>query len=137
MPENRENSPVVRSKSDGSFVLVHPDGREEPYEAPPTDWVRIDAMTDEDIARQIAEDPDVAPELTDEQWERAEIGTRLRRLRERLGLSQAQFGARYRIPAGSVRDWEQGRRKPEAAALAYLKVIEREPEAVERALSDT
>ncbi len=32
-----------------------------------TDWARVDAMTDEDIARQIAEDPDVAPEWTEEE----------------------------------------------------------------------
>jgi uncharacterized protein (DUF4415 family) len=38
-----------------------------------TDWARVDAMTDEDIARQIAEDPDVAPEITDEMIARAEV----------------------------------------------------------------
>lgn len=135
MPENGKTSPIVRSKPDGSFVLVHPDGHEEPYQVAPLDERALDAMTDEDIARQIAENPDAAPELTDEQWERAEIGTRLRRLRERLGLSQAAFGARYRIPPASLRDWEQGRRKPDSATLAYLTVIERETEAVERALA--
>jgi putative transcriptional regulator len=129
-----EGVAVVRSKPGGTFVLVHPDGREEPYTPPPTDWARIDAMTDEDIARQIAENPDAAPELTDDEWDRAIAGTRVRRIREKTGLSQPAFAERYRIPVGSLRDWEQGRRMPDSATLAYLTVIEREREAVERAL---
>jgi uncharacterized protein (DUF4415 family) len=60
----KERSSIVRSKPDGSFVLVHPDGHEEPYRAPPADWAKVDAMTDDDIARQIAENPDAAPEMT-------------------------------------------------------------------------
>jgi putative transcriptional regulator len=50
-------------------------------------------------------------------------------------LTQEVFAARRRIPLGTPRDREQGRREPDAAALAYLRVIEREPEAVERALA--
>ena len=41
--------------------------------ATPENLARLDAMTDEDIARQIAEDPDVAPELTDEWFENARL----------------------------------------------------------------
>ena len=41
--------------------------------ATPENLARIDAITDEDIARQIAEDPDVAPELTDEWFENARL----------------------------------------------------------------
>jgi hypothetical protein len=52
---------------------------------------------------------------------------------ERAGAGD--LAARFRIPLGTVRDWEQGRREPDAAALAYLRVTEREPEAVERALA--
>ena len=95
------------------------------------DWARIDAMTDEDIARQVAENPDAAPIMTPAQIRAA----RVRHARRRSGLTQEQFAARYRIPLGTLRDWEQGRREPDAAALAYLRVIEREPEAVERALA--
>lgn len=51
------------------------------------------------------------------------------------GWTQEGFAARYRIPVGTLRDWEQGRREPDAAALAYLRVVEREPEAVARALA--
>lgn len=95
------------------------------------DWARIDAMTDEDIERQVAENPDAAPIMT-----RAEIrAARVRWARRTAGLTQEAFAARYRIPLGTLRDWEQGRREPDAAALAYLRVIEREPEAVARALA--
>ncbi len=95
------------------------------------DWARIDAMTDEEIERAAAEDPDAGPVMTP-----AEIrAARVRHARRRSGLTQGEFAARYRIPLGTLRDWEQARREPDAAALAYLRVIEREPEAVARALA--
>lgn len=56
-------------------------------------------------------------------------------IRERRGLSQQAFADRYGFSAAAVRDWEQGRRQPEAAARSLLLVIDREPEAVDRALS--
>jgi putative transcriptional regulator len=56
-------------------------------------------------------------------------------IRKRLGLSQAEFSARFGIPPGTLRDWEQGRRVPEGPARVLLKVIESDPKAVERALA--
>ena len=96
-----------------------------------TDWARIDAMTDDDIAAQVAADPDAAPILTDEQWAAA----RIRSIRRRLNLTQAAFATRLRIPLGTVRDWEQGRRQPDAPALALLRIVERDPTAALRALA--
>lgn len=58
------------------------------------------------------------------------------RIRRRLGLSQAKFAARFGFSLYALQNWEQGRRRPDVAARAFLTVIEREPEAVERALSD-
>lgn len=55
-------------------------------------------------------------------------------LRKRLRLSQAVFAAQFGITLAVLRDWEQGRRKPDATARAFLKVIGREPDAVRRAL---
>ena len=55
-------------------------------------------------------------------------------IRKRLGLSQAGFARRFGFSPRAVQDWEQGRRKPESAARAYLLVIAREPKAVDRAL---
>ncbi|WP_232477484.1 DNA-binding transcriptional regulator [Roseomonas sp. KE0001] len=60
---------------------------------------------------------------------------RVREVRAGTRLTQAAFALRFRIPVGTVRDWEQGRRRPDAAALAYLHVIEREPKAVLQALN--
>ncbi len=51
-----------------------------------------------------------------------------------LGLSQTQFAARFGFTAGTVRNWEQGRTKPEGAARVLLAVIAHHPEAVEDAL---
>ncbi len=56
-------------------------------------------------------------------------------VRKRLGLSQAAFAARFGFSLGTLRDWEQERRRPEGPARVLLTVIDREPEAVERALS--
>ena len=55
-------------------------------------------------------------------------------IRKRLGLSQTGFAQRFGFSPRAVQDWEQGRRKPESAARAYLLVIAREPKAVDRAL---
>jgi putative transcriptional regulator len=95
-----------------------------------TDWSAIDAQTDEDIARNVASDPDAAPILTEGETAAAIART----VRKRLGLSQGEFAARFHVPVGTLRDWEQGRRQPDGPALAYLRVIAREPEMVARAL---
>ena len=94
-------------------------------------WTRLDAMTDADIARQVAENPDAALILTDEQAAVAVV----RGVRKRLGLSQVAFAARYRIPIGTLRDWEQNRKRPDATALAYLHVIACAPETLAQALN--
>jgi putative transcriptional regulator len=105
-----------------------------PYELTPEQRARLDALTEEDIEAAALADPDAQP-MTDAQLEAASIARRIRRLRERLDLSQAQFATRFNIPPATIRDWEQGRRAPNATVRAYLKVIERETEAVDRALA--
>ena len=59
----------------------------------------------------------------------------VRQIRARLGLSQEAFAETYGFALSAVRDWEQGRRKPERSARILLKIVEREPEAVTRALA--
>ena len=54
----------------------------------------------------------------------------VRGLRERHGLSQSKFAVLMGISVGTLRNWEQGRRKPEGSARVLLKVVERHPEAV-------
>ena len=59
----------------------------------------------------------------------------VRAIRTRMGLSQAAFATRFGFSLDAVQNWEQERRRPEGAARALLRVIEREPEAVRRALA--
>jgi putative transcriptional regulator len=57
-------------------------------------------------------------------------------IRTRLGLSQGEFAQRFGFKLDALQHWEQGRRRPDGAARALLRVIEREPEAVLRALAE-
>jgi putative transcriptional regulator len=98
-----------------------------------TDWQRVSAMTDEQVTAAALADSD-APPMTVEQLSRMRRAPDVKALRVRLGMTQEQFARTYRLPLGTVRDWEQGRTRPDAPALALLAVIEREPEAVRRAL---
>lgn len=59
----------------------------------------------------------------------------VKKIRKRLGLSQESFAATYGFALSAVRDWEQGRRQPERSARILLKIVEKEPEAVTRALA--
>jgi putative transcriptional regulator len=55
-------------------------------------------------------------------------------MRKKLGLSQDRFAAAFGVSPSTVRNWEQGRRHPEGPAKVLLRVIDKEPEAVLRAL---
>jgi putative transcriptional regulator len=96
----------------------------------------LDAMTDADITAAALSDPDNPPWTPDEQA-RIAAARRVQAIRRQTGLSQARFAAEYRINIGRLRDLEQGRTKADSALLAYLTVIEREPEVVRRALAAT
>lgn len=98
-----------------------------------TDWPAQDALTDADIARQVATNPDAAAILTDAETAASIVRT----VRKHLGISQVAFAARYHIPIGTLRDWEQARKHPDAPALAYLRVIAKEPDMTARALAVT
>lgn len=56
-------------------------------------------------------------------------------IRKAQGLSQAGFAAAYGLPKATVEEWEQNRRQPDTGSRLLLRVIEREPEAVRRALA--
>jgi putative transcriptional regulator len=55
-------------------------------------------------------------------------------VRKRVGLSQGAVAARFGIPAATLRDWEQNRRRPEEPARALLMIIDQEPKVAARAL---
>lgn len=62
------------------------------------------------------------------------VARQLKALRQRLGLSQAEFAQTFALAIGTLRDWEQGRVMPDRAALTLLDVIAHNPEAVKMAL---
>jgi putative transcriptional regulator len=97
------------------------------------DWTRADAMTEAEIHAAAMSDPDALP-LTDEDLERMKRTPRVRVIRRAFRLSQEEFADQFRIPIGTLRDWEQGRKEPDAAARAYLRVIAVDPVAVLEAL---
>jgi putative transcriptional regulator len=108
----------------------------DPANAPeltPEQLARLDAMTDAEITAAAESDPDNPP-LTEDELRKMDAVRRVREVRARTGLSQARFAAAYRINVARLRDLEQGRTQADSALMAYLTVIEREPEAVRRAL---
>ena len=105
----------------------------ERSKASKTDWRRFDAMTEAQRHQAALDDPDAQP-LTEKDLTRMVRTPQVKIIRRALGLSQDDFAARYQIPIGTLRDWEQGRATPDQAARAYLKVIARNPEVVRRAL---
>jgi len=118
------------------IVVEHEPG--DPLPETDTDWDAIDALTDEELTAAALADPDAQPipRGTDEELEKLGLHrlVNVKKLRERLGLTQEAFAAAYRIPVGTLRDWEQGRKNPDAPARAYLIVIDRNPEIVAQSL---
>jgi putative transcriptional regulator len=104
-----------------------------PKKPPKTDWRAFDAMSEEERHRAALLDPD-SPPATEAQLARARRVPTVRALRKKLNLTQEEFAARFHLPLGTVRDWEQGAHHPDKAAQVLLTVIARDPEAVARAL---
>ena len=90
-------------------------------------------MTPEQISTAARADPDNRP-FTAKELARAKHTPRAKLIRQTLGITQEEFAARFRIPLGTLRDWEQGAKEPDQAARAYLTVIARDPDAVRKAL---
>ena len=85
------------------------------------------------IERAALADPDAQP-LTAADVKRMRRTPQIKVIRHALGLTQEEFAARYHIPLGTLRDWEQGRAIPDQPTQAYLTVIAHSPEGVQRAL---
>ena len=119
---------TAKIRPDGTVVELLDDGSERPFPKTP-----MRPMTEAEIEAAAAADPDARP-MTPEELAKARRVPRVRTLRRALGLTQEEFAARYHIPLGTLRDWEQGRTEPDQPARAYLKAIAGNPEAVSRAL---
>lgn len=59
----------------------------------------------------------------------------IKTVRERLGKTQGQFSNEFKLPLGTVRDWEQHRREPDTGSKVYLSMIEADPEGVQKILA--
>lgn len=116
----------ARLKADQTVVEILPDGSERVI-TPRTDWSRVDATTEEEIAAQAAEDEAEAMQAA---------AAYARRVRNKVGLSQVAFAKRIGVPVDTVRNWEQGKRFPRGPARALLRIIDRDPETALRALQD-
>lgn len=114
----------ARLKADQTVVEILPDGSEKVI-TPRTDWSRVDATTEEELAAQIAEDE--AEAMRD-------AAAYARRVRHRVGLTQVAFAKRIGVPVDTVRNWEQGKRAPQGPARALLRMIDRAPEVALSAL---
>ena len=122
----------ARRLPDGTVVRVMPDGSTHRL-ASRTDWQRLEALTEEEIEANARADPDNPP-LSSDELARMRPVPNPKHIRRRLGMTQEQFSARFGVPIGTLRDWEQGVRQPDSAARTLLRVIDRNPEAVIQAL---
>lgn len=100
-----------------------------------TDWARLDAMTDDEVLAAARSDPDTQP-LTPEQLAKMRRVSRVKVLRQRLGMTQAEFAQAFHLPITTLRDWEQRRSTPDAPARALLLAIERDPAVMRRLLAE-
>ena len=91
-------------------------------------------MASRAVERAALEDPDAAP-LNSEDLRRMKRSPQAKIIRRALGLTQEEFAVRFRIPLGTLRDWEQGRATPDQPTRAYLSVIARNPQGVQQALA--
>jgi putative transcriptional regulator len=92
------------------------------------------AITNEAIEVAARQDRE-APPLTEPDLKGMKGVAQAKVIRRSLALTQEEFAARYHIPLGTLRDWEQGRSEPDQATRAYLLLIARDPDHVDRVLN--
>ncbi len=106
----------VKFKKDGTPVLP----------AGTVNQAKLDATTEADIALQQKEDD------VDALMDAAKFA---KRVRMRVGLSQSEFSQKIDVSIETIRNWEQGKRSPNGAAKALLKILDRSPELALSALT--
>jgi len=92
-----------------------------------TDWGKVDAMGDDDIARQISANPDAAPDMAPQ--------VDVCAIRRAAGMTQAQFAAAYAFSIRTIQEWERGAKKPSGPARTLLRAIKADPEGLRKALA--
>jgi putative transcriptional regulator len=94
-----------------------------------TDWARMDAMTDADISRQIATNPDAAPDMAPD--------IDVRAIRRTCAMTQAEFASAFAFSIRTVQGWECGAKRPSGPARTLLRAIKADPNALRKALAVT
>jgi putative transcriptional regulator len=90
-------------------------------------------MTDAKITHAAKSDPDSRP-LTEDELRQGVAARSVRRVRERVGMTQREFAEQYHFNLRRLQDLEQGRTEPDSDLKAYLKLIEHDPKLVKRIL---
>ena len=129
---SKSNTIRILRLADGRAFQEMDDGTLRPIDDQ-MDWTRFDGMSDDEAYANALSDPDNPP-WTDEDLANLRSVPNAKRIRAKLNLTQEQFAGNFKLPLGTVRDWELGRREPDTAAKNFLRVIEHNPEAVIEAL---
>ena len=108
---------IERVKIDPAVPSALPPGRVDKH--------RLDATTEQDIKRQ---------RQADDAQSMQDAARFARRVRKRLGFTQAEFSRRIDVSIDTIRNWEQGKRCPTGAAKALLKLLDKMPETALSAL---
>ena len=103
-----------------------------------TNWAKLQSMSDDDIEQGINQDPDtMAPtkkELQTFKRVNPVKSVNIKKIRERLDLSQSKFALYFGVSTRTIQEWEQGRSRPNQLARNFLKVVEYNPLVVQEAL---
>lgn len=129
---SKKNIIIVKRLPNGKVVQVMPDGTKRPL-TDKTDWARVKSMTEKEIVAAAKSDADNPP-LTNKELKKFKHVPNPREIRQRLHMTQEQFAIQFHVPLGTLRDWEQGAKRPDTAAQSYLRVIDKVPQAVMQAL---
>jgi putative transcriptional regulator len=105
---------IAKMRRNGRLVRVKPDGAEEALDTPP-----LPPLSAAEIEAAAARDHENPP-LTDARPGQLRPVPRVKTLRRALALTQEEFAARYHIPLGTLRDWEQGRSEPDQPANPHF-----------------
>ena len=125
----------VRNLPDGSVVQVMPDGSTRPIEDR-TDWARLEAMSEDDIEANALADPDNPPLSADELARMRQVPDP-ERIRQQLGLTQAEFAEQFEVSLLDLKAWEGRERWLDTTAITLFRIIEQDPDAVRAALRRT
>jgi putative transcriptional regulator len=92
---------------------------------------RLKGVSDAKVEAEAVRDADNPP-LSEEQLRRMALAREVRLVREKTGLSQPQFAARFHIGLARLRDFEQARSEPDFVVRVFLRMIQEDPGKAER-----